>query len=130
MRVGYIFTNRYFRFLVPFIIFWLFWFFVRPNFSNMQKRADESRCETEQEVKSQKIIGVVVSKYTDERKLRYINYLYGKSIYKSKIFVLEGSETYNHIQVGDSIKKLPGSLEIKRIRSGMEESYLLYYGCE
>lgn len=130
MRFNSILENRFYRFVIPFVFFLLFWFFVMPKCSTLKERADSGRCQKASAIKQSSIAGVITSKYLDERKHRFINYSQDGVIWKNDLFVIEGSNTFDHLQVGDSIRKEPGSYDIHVYRNDSIFTHSLFYNCE
>lgn len=131
MNLESLLTNRFLRFIFPFVILIVFWVFIKPLIStNTRENADKERCETAALIKEKSIIGVVIAKYRDKRNLRHFAYRRGKVRVDNSFFVLEGSDTYDHIQVGDSIIKEKGSFVVTLIRQDSVYTHTLDYGCK
>jgi hypothetical protein len=130
MDIDSILTNRFLRFIIPGILFFIFYFFVIRKHSSLSESVEKSRCENENSVKIQAINGLLTEKFTNKRGFRYIKFRNGSRTFLSEIFILEGSKTFDYLKVGDTINKKAGTLEMNVIRGGKRYPHLLYYGCK
>jgi hypothetical protein len=125
-------TNKL-SFIISMIMGITIWFLFKDAFLNLDDMVNKLRCESQKEAMKENIKrGVILSKYLDkdQRNLRTIKYVNGNDTLVSEIFFYEGSDFYEYLHVGDSIRKESGSLKFFVKRDGRDSSYVLYYGCE
>ncbi len=130
MKVEKMLESRFFRFIIPGIIFFIVWLIYRENFSDLNSTVNSLNCKTKEKILSMNIQGVISSKYNDKRGLRYFMYYNGKDTLACDIFVVEASDFYEYLNLGDSISKGVGSLDFKVNRMVKDSIHVLNYECE
>ncbi len=130
MNVDKLLTNRFLRFSIPAALVIIFWFFFKDKFSNIKSEANKMNCTMKEQIKNQSIKGLIFLKYNDQRKLRRFKYVSGFDSIDSDIFVLEMSDSYKYLSVGDSVIKEMKSLEFKVVREGKDTIFVLSYLCK
>ncbi len=100
------------------ILFFALWFL-----------APSGNCEAENSLKKEKFNGNVVKKYIDREQhlyptLKLANY--------NRIVVVDYDKSgfYPFVQIGDSLIKEKGSLDIRLIRNELDTVFTIDYGCE
>jgi len=120
--------NKLLRWLISGVIFCAIWIIFKDNLST--RIARKKQCEGRDEIIRLDVDGIITSKYRDKRNLRHFRYLAGGDTVDSDIFVVEGSDFYNYLKEGDSIKKESGTLLFKVTRFGHDTVHTLRYGCD
>ncbi len=124
--------NRWYRVIVPAIIFVLIWVFLRDRFSLLDYSINKQRCETQTQIKSEELLGVLIMKYRDEkaRNVRTIKCLVERDTIISEMFFFEGTDFYEYLKPGDSLVKHSQSLDLTVIRNEKDTVHHLFYGCK
>lgn len=88
-----------------------------------------SECEGEREVNNMKIEGKVLKKFLDKKEHLYPVLIINGQPHRL-IIQIDNSKFYNFVEVGDSLKKEKGNLDIRVIRAGLDTVFTINYGCE
>lgn len=87
------------------------------------------QCENEKNVNNMKFEGKVLKKYLDKKEHLNPVLITNDQPYKL-IIQIDISRFYEFVEVGDSLKKEKGSLDIRLIRTGLDTVFTIDYGCE
>lgn len=84
-------------------------------------------CRVENRYKSDSYNGVIIKKFID-----HDNHNYRTLVLKNgrKIVIIEKSGFFNYVQIGDSINKVKGNLEIQTFRHEEDTTFLIDCGCD
>ncbi|MEB2780178.1 hypothetical protein U3A58_07215 [Algoriphagus sp. C2-6-M1] len=94
--------------------------------------ANMSICETERLAKEEFFKGKLIDKYIDKRNHNYETIIvsFEENNYDSRIFVMDQSEAFNSLIIGDSLFKEAGSLQIMLKRANEILEIDLIYNCK
>lgn len=102
-----------------FLLFFLIWLF-----------SDSKECNYEKEIKGFEINSRVKDKFLDKNSHLNPTIILYRNTQKIVFTSSEKSKFYDFVEIGDSLIKERGSLDIRLIRSGLDTVITVGYGCD
>lgn len=92
--------------------------------------SDSNACINEREIKNVEINSKVKDKFLDKNSHLYPTIILYRNIQELFFFYDEKSKFYDFVEIGDSLIKERGSLDIRLIRSDLDTVITVGYGCD
>lgn len=127
MKLDNLLTSKYWRLIIP-VVLGIIIIVIKSNSSTLSKL----RCKWEKEAKAVRIDGVITAVYLDslDRGVRTFEVFDENDTVKSSLLIHELSDIYSNLSKGDTISKMPGSLEVELFNRDKKIIHVLVYGCE
>ncbi|WOK08371.1 hypothetical protein RT717_06930 [Imperialibacter roseus] len=131
MNIKKILSNRFSQMVIALP---LMYFLVLPQMRKLmlydqENRLDRRACMEDSIASEMLIEGVIVEKYLTPRKLRKFKLSNKQDTIDSELLIFETAKTYDFIQVGDTLGKKAGSLNLFVRRLNLDTLIVLDYSC-
>ncbi len=102
------------------------------TFVSRENYVNRSNCNDEQMAKKEKIDGVILRKFRDNKSHMWktIEYQDSSGTHETLIFRNDESGGYEFLMQGDSIFKMTDSMAFEAVRDGQRKVFNLKYGCK